>query len=92
MDEKFTEIVSQFKSSGLAQKEFCEQQNIPLSTLRYYLYKKGRRIKSENKSDYNGSFISLSTANASDKELSIVIVRGRMSIDQVSDIINQVHG
>ncbi len=39
-------LVRQWRQSGKSQKEFAHEHNLPIHTLRYWLYKQGRAAKS----------------------------------------------
>lgn len=37
--EEWTPLISEFRASGLQQKEFCAKHDLSISTFRYFLYK-----------------------------------------------------
>jgi hypothetical protein len=43
--EEGLRIVEEFEGSGLPRRQFCEQKNIPLTTLDYWRWKKNRATK-----------------------------------------------
>ena len=47
---EWKELISEFETSGLTQKEFAAQKEVSLSTMQYWLYK---RSKSDSKFDVN---------------------------------------
>jgi hypothetical protein len=59
--EEWLQLVSEFQSSGLSQKEFVAKHDVSLSTFQYWLYKKSKRA-------------SVMLANSSPKFLPIEVV------------------
>jgi len=45
---KMLTLVEQWRSSGMSQAEFARENNLPVHTLRYWLYKRDRSPKSPN--------------------------------------------
>lgn len=50
--DEWMQLLEKYEQSGLTQKEFAAQENLSLSTLQYWLYK---RSKSHSKIDVNSS-------------------------------------
>ena len=46
MPNRNVNLATEFKSSGKTQLAFCTDRGISINTLRYYLYKKGKRSRS----------------------------------------------
>ena len=82
-------LISQLKESGLTQREFCEKNKIPVSTLAYHLRKKKESEQEENQSFIKKDFIPVSLSNNSEssESYSIVIVKGAFSPESLSAFI-----
>ena len=46
MPNRNVNLAAEFKSSGKTQRAFCADRRISINTLRYHLYKKGKRSRS----------------------------------------------
>ena len=74
--EYWREKVSQFKSSGLSQSEFCRQQGLKLSSLNYW-YHALNRVKSKPVKQSNPSFIKIrSDTPVSHHQMTLVLPNG----------------
>jgi hypothetical protein len=45
------QLLKEYEASGLQQKDFCERNNLSLSTLQYWLYRKSKKSKPESGSE-----------------------------------------
>ncbi|OCZ49692.1 hypothetical protein [Dehalobacter sp. TeCB1] len=71
--------VENFRASGQTAAEWCSQNNLKISTLRYWLTKLNREAKSDPKQE---TFIELKPASA--KEVPVIIKIGAVSIELYS--------
>lgn len=78
------DLVSRFKTSGMTQQRFCARHSVPLSTLQYYL----KRERQKNSVPVaRPAFIPL-TPPVADAPMTIMIIRGRFSKEQLSQLIH----
>jgi hypothetical protein len=86
MQRKTQEVVTAFQASKLTQKAFCEKNSIGMSTLQYHL-KKTRRANLPK----NNEFIPIvPKADHFSPNATIVIINGRFSISQISDLLQRI--
>ena len=78
-------LVKQYESSGLTQKEFCDKNSVPHSTLQYHLHK-NRAASKPSKTSFPG-FIPVSMPKPPQTTSSIVIVRGIYSPTQITEMV-----
>ena len=80
MSYETKDLVARYKASGLTQKEFCEKNSVPHSTLQYHLQK----FREKNAMP---GFIPVSMPKATGTASSIVIIRGNYSSAQIAEMI-----
>jgi hypothetical protein len=97
MNNSYSDIVSKFKSSGKTQEVFCKENNVPIESLRYYLYKKDKRKSSKSaitdKSFTSPAFISFNkpdTEHIGSNKHCVTIITGRFTIKELSNLIAQM--
>lgn len=78
-----TELIKQYRESGLTQKKFCDKFKLPLSTLQYHLHKSTWQQKNSSVS----RFISFPAPIQPLTGATIVMVRGSFTPDQIVEII-----
>jgi hypothetical protein len=89
MSYNTSDLVAQYRSSGLAQKQFCTKHTIALSTLQYHL-RKGRLTQSAKA--LPPGFIPLKVSPASTPMSTIAIIRGNFPLSQISELIKSFEG
>ncbi len=86
MQRKTQDVIAAFQASKLTQKAFCEKNSIGMSTLQYHL-KKNRRANLQK----NNDFIPIvPKAEHLALDATIVIINGRFSMSQVSDLLQRI--
>ena len=86
MQRKTQDIVTSFHTSNLTRKEFCEKNSIGMSTLQYHL-KKNRRANLPK----NNEFIPIvPKAENLASDAAIVIINGKFSVAQISDLLQRI--
>jgi hypothetical protein len=96
------QLVSAFRRSGKTQEDFCAEHGISPHKLRYYLYKKGNRVKPSPPERLSTpailqpspSFISFDhhTGHRNDSRQSFTIITGRFTIDEMGHLIRAMEG
>ena len=91
------QLVSVFRRSAKTQEDFCAEHGISPHKLRYYLYKKGKRLQPllpERRSkpaipQSAPSFISFDHRidNRSDKKQAFTIITGRFTINEMGQLL-----
>jgi hypothetical protein len=94
MDQLSSDLVSQFKASGLTQDSFCKINDIPLERLRYHLYKrinnKTTSYKNPKENKNTMGFISFEKADKpvlSDTASHFTIIHGKFTHQQLVKFI-----
>ena len=86
MQRKTQDVATAFHASNLTRKEFCEKNSIGISTLQYHL-KKNRRANLPK----NNEFIPIiPQANHLSSDATIVIINGKFSVPQISDLLQRI--
>jgi hypothetical protein len=85
MSYKTKDLVKQYQSSGLTQKEFCDKNSVPHSTLQYHLHK-NRAASKPSKTSFPG-FIPVSMPKPPQATSSIVFIRGNYSPIQIAEMV-----
>lgn len=97
MRNRNVNLAEEFKSSGKTQRAFCTEHGISISTLRYYLYKRGnrRRIPSQSAAkSRSGSatpaFLSFNREQFTDSTSRIhcTIITGAFSIADITELLS----
>lgn len=87
MQRKTQEVVTAFQASKLTQKAFCEKNSIGMSTLQYHL-KKNRRAYLPK----NNEFIPIvPKAEKLSSDATIVIINGKLTMSQISDLLQRIN-
>jgi hypothetical protein len=96
MDITNDQLAAAFKRSGKSQDEFCAQHDITIHKLRYYLYKKGKKVRKSPKSDRMPlvghqqaapAFISFKTESRSDHTHAVTIVTARFTTEELATLL-----
>jgi hypothetical protein len=97
------QLVPAFRRSAMTQEDFCAEHGISPHKLRYYLYKKGNRVKPLQQERLSKpalplpspSFISFdhhTTSHRSDPGHSFTIITGRFTIDEMGHLLRAMEG
>jgi hypothetical protein len=91
------QLVAAFRRSAMTQETFCAEHGISLHKLRYYLYKKGNRVKSLQPERLSKpaipppapSFISFDhhTGHQSDTLHAFTIITARFTINEMGQLL-----
>lgn len=88
--EQHPDLITQFKASGLTQEAFCNTHSISIEKLRYYLYKKNKKLKTKPlRKSLPQQFISFPAATprpAVENRSSFTVVHGQFTIKELSDL------
>jgi len=85
MSYETKDLVKRYQTSGMTQKDFCNKNSVPLSTLQYHLHKNRRTLKSSTMSI--PGFIPVSMPKPPQTTSSIVIIRGTYSPTQITEMV-----
>lgn len=79
-------LAARYRSSGLTQSQFCKNQSVSLSTLHYHL----RRDRNASPLPLATSpgFVPLTVLPSNLPERTIVMIRGRFSVAELSQLLN----
>ena len=97
------QLIPAFRKSGKTQEDFCAEHGISPHKLRYYLYKRGKRIQSLRPKRHlkpamptqsAPSFISFNhnTNHRSDKKQAFTIITGRFTINEMAQLLRALEG
>jgi len=86
MRRKTQEVITAFQASKLTQKAFCEKNSIGMSTLQYHL-KKNRKVNLPKKNEF---IPIVPQANHFSSDATIVIISGKFSVSQLSDLLQRI--
>ena len=96
------QLVTAFKKSAKTQEDFCAEHGISPHKLRYYLYKRGKRVKTILPERHSKptipqsapSFISFDhrTCNRSDTKHACTIITGRFTINEMGQLLRALEG
>jgi len=95
-------IVGLFRASGKTQYLFCKDNDIKIERLRYYLYKKPKRmnaalsvVKKISSAAMSPAFISFNHCNTSSLpqtqtiKHSVTIIRGQFTMSEIASLLSQ---
>jgi hypothetical protein len=88
MSYETKDLVKRYRSSGMTQKDFCDKNSVPLSTLQYHLHK-NKRTSKPFKVSVPG-FIPVSLPKPPQTTSSMVIIRGIYSPTQITEMVKGV--
>ena len=81
-------LISDFETSGLSQRDFCESKGVKYSTLRYHLSKKRRtdRRHTEPSCKEPGGFVPLRVDRPIGSR-TVVVIHGRFDTDEIIELL-----
>lgn len=88
MAYKTTELVSLYKKSGLSQRQYCDKNEIALSTLYYHV----KKLEKQSRQPV-GRFLPLSVKRANDddnnksKTKTVLLLHGEISVSEIAELI-----
>jgi hypothetical protein len=85
MSYETKELVKRYQASGITQKDFCNKNSVPLSTLQYHLQK--NKLTSKPFKVSVPEFIPVSMPKPPQTTSSIVIIRGIYSPAQIMEMV-----
>jgi hypothetical protein len=84
MSYETKDLVNRYQASGMTQKDFCDKNSVPHSTLQYHLHK-NRQTSKPSQTSMPG-FIPVSMPKLSATS-SIVFIRGNYSAIQIAEMV-----
>jgi hypothetical protein len=84
-------LISDFESSGLSQKEFCESKGVKYSTFRYHLSKKRRADgrPTEPSCRESGGFVPLRVERPGGSR-TVIVIHGRIETDEIVELLRTI--
>lgn len=85
---QWVRIAEQFEQSGLTQKQFAQQQGLPLSTVQSWIYRRRRQTSRSQAQPVRWLPVEVSPASVADRgELEVITARGvRLRVPAGTDV------
>lgn len=91
------EMIAQYQESGIGLDKWCAQNNVPASTMKYYIYKKKKEMSGDTKDETAPAFIEVKLNDVPLVKSEILIHFGKLemlvnedNIDIASQLIRKV--